>query len=297
MSGPVLVVGASGNQGGACARRLAERGVPLRVAGRDTVALRDRFPRAEVVRFDLRDRSTFATATARICGMFLVRPPAIARVGSTLNMLLDVAARQGSPHVVFSSVAGAEKSRAVPHRRVEDHLRRCGLPWTILRPGFFLQNLVDAYRIDLVHEGRLFVPAGDGRVAWVDARDVGEVAARVLAAPRDFEGEVDLLTGAQAYSFADTAAVLAEELGRPIRYEPASVPSYARHLRERHGLGCMQTFVQTWLHLGLRRGAAEHVSPRLGERLGRAPTSLRDFVREQREEWAIAGASRPVPAA
>jgi uncharacterized protein YbjT (DUF2867 family) len=64
-------------------------------------------------------------------GMFLTRPPAVTRVGPTLN----VAARDGAEHAVFVSVTGADTNKVVPHHRVEKHLRVFGLPWTILRPA------------------------------------------------------------------------------------------------------------------------------------------------------------------
>jgi uncharacterized protein YbjT (DUF2867 family) len=65
---------------------------------------------------------------------------------------------------VFLSVAGAERNVVVPHHRVERHLRRDPIGWTVLRPSFFAQNLSGAYRDD-IRGGRIVVPAGDGKVA------------------------------------------------------------------------------------------------------------------------------------
>ncbi len=285
MTGPVLVVGATGNVGGATASALLRAGVPVRAAGTDPAAVARRLPAAEPVRLDLRDPGTFAAAVRGASGLLLVRPPAVADVGRTLNPLLDAAQRHGVEHVVFSSVTGADRNRLVPHHRVERHLRASRMGWTILRPGFFAQNLADAYRRDIVEDDRVVVPAGDGRVAFVDTRDVGDAAAAVLADPAAHRGAAYVLTGGEALGFAEVADVLTRELGRTVRYRPASVPGYVRHLR-RAGLPVARIAVQTVLHADLRRGGAAAVDPTLGRLLRRAPRSLAQYVHDHRATWA-----------
>jgi uncharacterized protein YbjT (DUF2867 family) len=285
VSGPVVVLGASGNVGGAVARSLTEAGVPVRVAGTDPQALSRRFPTATPVRLDLHDASTFGPALEGARRVFVVRPPAIATVGPTVNALLDVAERLGVEHVVFASVIGADTNPLVPHHRVERHLRRSRLSWTILRPGFFAQNLADAYRQDIVHDDRILLPAADGRAAFIDARDIGEVAARVLVDPGSHRGAGYLLTGPRALGFGEVAALLGAELGRPIRYEPTSPVRYAHHVHAQ-GRPWTQAAVQTVLHTGLRRGQAELVDPTLARLLGRPGRSLEQYVHDHRDLWA-----------
>jgi uncharacterized protein YbjT (DUF2867 family) len=228
------------------------------------------------VRLDLHEPATFAPAVAGCDGIFLLRPPAISRVGPTLNRLIGVAEEAGVGHITFLSVAGAESSRIVPHHRVETRLTSGSTGWTILRPGFFAQNITTAYRDD-VRGGRIVVPAGDGRVAFVDARDLGEVAAMTLLAPAAHAGRGYHLTGPRAWGFEEVAALLTRILGRPVRYAPASALGYARHLRAA-GLPVAQIAVQTILHLGLRRGDAEAVDPTLPSLLGRPATDLERFL-------------------
>ncbi len=284
MNGPVLVTGASGNVGGAVARSLLAAGFDVRAAGTTPDELEKALPGAHGVRLDLTDPSTFGAAVQGAAAVFLVRPPAIARVGPTLNALVDVAVEAGVGHVVFSSVAGADTNRVVPHHRVEAHLRAAPVDWTILRPGFFAQNLADAYRTDIVEDGRIYLPAGDGRAAFIDARDIGEVAAVVLADRGAHRGAGYTLTGPEALDFDQVAAVLSDELGRPITYQPATVLGYARHLRRR-GLPVAQILVQTLLHTGLRRGQAEAVDPTVQRLLGRPGRTLEQYVGEHRSTW------------
>lgn len=281
---PILVTGATGNTGSAVVRALQARGLAVRVAGTSPARLAAAFPGVDQVRLDYREPATFGPAARGCRALFLVRPPAISRVAPTLNALVDAARVEGVAEVVFLSVAGAGENRLVPHHAVERHLMAGPGGWTLLRPGFFAQNLGDAYRRDILLDDRLYLPAGRGRVAFVDTRDVAEVAAEALAAPAAHARRAYTLTGPVSTSFAEAAALLSEALGRPIRYVRASIPGYLLHLR-RGGRPLAQVAVQTVLHVGLRLGHAEAVDPTLAGLLGRPGRSLADYVRDHAALW------------
>lgn len=284
MGAPVLVSAASGNVGRAVVAALLEAGIPVRAGDLDPARVHARFPGVEAVHLDVTEPSTFAPALEDAAGLFLLRPPPVSRVGPTVNALVDEAVRARVGHVVFSSVAGADTNRVVPHHRVETHLQASGLDHTILRPGFFAQNLGDAYQADIRDDDRLFVPAGQGRVAFVDVRDLGEVAARVFADPARHRGRGYLLTGPVAVTFDEVARELSRALQRPIAYVPAGVLAYARHLRTR-GLPLPAVAVQTILHVGLRRGDAEGVDPTLEDLLGHPPRTIVDYIADHLGLW------------
>jgi len=283
-TGEHLVVGATGNLGHAVATELVARGLPVRAGDLDPARVADRLPACRATRLDLTDPATFVPALTGVHRMFLLRPPAIARVGPTINRFLDAAVETGGEHVVFSSVAGAERNRIVPHHRIERHLMAGRLDWTILRPGFFAQNLAGPYGDDL-RDGVLTVPAGDARVAFLDVRDLGEVAAGILADPIGHHGRAYTLTGPEAVTFTDVAALLSRELGRPITSQPATTLGYLRHLAGQR-LPLPQRLVQTVLHLGLRRGDAAEVDATLRQLLGRPPRDLATYVHDHRHLWA-----------
>ncbi len=285
MTGPVVVVGASGNVGSAVVRSLAAADIPVRAGGTNVHKLQERYPGVPAARLDFADPRSFASALEGASGLFLLRPPPISRVGPTLNALLDEADKAGLAHVVFSSVAGADSNRIVPHHRVETHLARSTLSWTILRPGFFAQNVADAYRTDIVEQNRIQLPAGAGRAAFIDVRDIGDVAAVIFADPRAHRGVGYLLTGPQALDFDEVAGLLSAELGRTIRYEPVSVMTYLRHLRQQ-GLPLAQVMVQTVLHAGLRHGQAELVDLTLPRLLGRPARTFPAYLHDVRSTWA-----------
>jgi uncharacterized protein YbjT (DUF2867 family) len=277
VTAPILVTGATGNVGRPVVAALRARGLPARPG------LRDPAGDPDAVRLDLRRPETFAAAVAGAGALFLVRPPAIADVQRTLHPLVDAALAAGVRRVVFLSVVGADARGYIPHAKVERHLRDRGCAWTCLRAGFFAQNLGDAYRVDIRDHDELFVPAGDGRAAFVDARDLGEAAARVLAED-GHERRAYTLTGPQALGFAEVAGLLTAALGRPIRYARPGALRYALRLRRR-GLPRVQVLVQTLLHLGLRLGHGALVDPTLGELLGRPPRTLAQYIADHHALW------------
>jgi uncharacterized protein YbjT (DUF2867 family) len=280
-----LVTGATGNVGREVVRALRAKGIAVRAAAQRADRVATMFGDVvEAVSLDFRDANTFGSALEGCTGVFLLRPPAIANTKATLIPFIEEARARGARHVVFLSVAGAGKNWLVPHHAVEAHLAARSDDWTVLRPGFFAQNLGDAYRRDIVEDDRLYVPAGRGRVAFVDVRDVAEVAALAIVDSTSHSAKAYTLTGPAAVSFEEAAALLTTALGRRIRYENASVVRYALHLRGR-GLPAAQIVVQTILHLGLRFGQAESIDPTLSSLLARPGRTLREYVVDHLATW------------
>lgn len=292
----VLVTGATGNVGRHVVGCLVERGSDVVAASHDASKVRERFgDTATASRLDFLDRSTWPGALGGATRMFLMRPPAIADVQNNVNPFVDFAREHGVDHIVFLSVAGAGRNRVVPHRMVEDHLRLRGQHHTNLRPGFFGQNLESAYRRDIVEDDRIYVPAGRGQpVNWVDARDIAEVAARVLTEPEAHRGQNYTLAGPGAVPWSEVTDALTRALGRTIVYEPASVLGYMRHL-SRRGLPRGAIMVQTTLHVLLRFGQGATEDPTLEGLLGRPGRTIRRYIEDHAEVWSRPSAAPAVP--
>lgn len=283
---PILVTGAAGNVGGEVVRASLARGLSVVAADHVDGRLDARFGgRVTPVRLDFHDESTWGPAVRDAEHVFLVRPPAIADVERSLNPFVDHARERGVDHVVFLSVAGAGHNRFVPHRKVEDHLRASGDRFTNLRPGFFAQNLGSAYRRDIVEDDRIYVPAGRRQpVNWIDARDIADVAALVLADPVPHRGQSYTLAGPGPVPWSEVTDALSTTLGRPIRYVPASLLGYARHLARR-GLPRGAIVVQSILHFSLRFGQGAGEDPTLERLLGRPGRTVREYIVDHAQLW------------
>ncbi|MBD0335564.1 MAG: SDR family oxidoreductase [Cyanobacteria bacterium Co-bin13] len=279
-----LVTGATGNVGRPVALGLAAKGHRVLAAARDRsrVAAQLGEP-VSAVELDFLRPETFASAVQGVQGIFLMRPPALTKMGPTLNALIDAAVQAGVEQVVFLSVIGADQLRFIPHHAVEAHLQASPISWTLLRAGFFAQNLGDAYAKDIRECDRILLPAGSGRAAFLDVRDLAEVAVQILTEPPT-QGQALTLTGPEALSFQQVAQELTAVLHRPIAYQPVSPLHYLWHLR-RQGLSFGQSLVQTALHVGLRFGQAERVDPTLERLLDRPPRPLRTYIEDHATLW------------
>ena len=280
----ILVTGATGNLGGALLDSLQAKGVACRAAVTSLQKAEALFPEIPKARLDFFDPSTFAPALEGCKGLFLVRPPAIADIKATISPFLDVAAQKGIEHVIFVSVMGAEKNTLIPHYKIEQKIFQSQLPYTLLRPGFFCQNIGDAYRLDIVEDNRIILPSKNARVAFLDVRDIADVASRVFF-QKEHKQKAYTLTGQETVSFAEVAAMLTEILERPIHYESVGALRYVMHLRRRHGLPWMQILIQTILHVRLGQGSAEGIDPILTHLLGGAARSMREYLWEAKALW------------
>lgn len=283
----ILVTGATGNVGREVIAALAGRpGVRVRAAvfseaGAEQVPVEA----DETVRFNFGDPATYRPAFAGATRLFLMRPPAIADVNRFIKPAVDQAAAAGVGHIVFLSLLGVERNPLVPHARIEALLRESGVAWTMLRCGFFMQNLDTTHRADIVEHDDLFIPAGQGRTAFIDTRDIGAVAALALAGP-GHEGQVYRLTGSESLTYTEVAAIMTEVLGRPITYSNPSPLDFARRMRGRgHPWGYIS--VMEGVYLTTRLGMAATVHPDTAELLGRPPVALRQYVADYAASFRV----------
>jgi uncharacterized protein YbjT (DUF2867 family) len=281
----ILVTGATGNVGAPLLGCLKEAGAAgVRAAVRDPSKLEGfALHRADVVAFDFTDPQTFGPALEGIDRVFLMRPPAVMDIRGTIDPFVAAAKAVGVRRVVVLSLQGAEKNRLVPHAKMEASVAASGMPRTFLRAGFFMQNLSTTHRADIAEHGEIFVPAGAGKTAFIDARDIAAVAARALLDGSDASNAHEL-TGSEALGYAEVAAIFSEVLGRPIRYADPSVLGFATRWHKR-GASFPYIAVMTAIYTAARLGLAERVSPDTGELLGRAPITMRKFVEDHRRAW------------
>ena len=282
----LLLTGATGNVGGAALRALVElapAGTELVAAARSPAALAGLPACVEGVAFDFEQPATVPPALRGVTGLLLVRPPQLSDVARYLRPVVQAAQAAGVAHVVFLSLQGAQYNPLAPHRKVEGYLKRSAMRYTLLRPSFFMQHLSATHRDDIRLRHQLLLPAGHARTSFVDADDVGQVAAQLLL-DVPLRSAAYELTSREALTYDEVAATLSTVLGRPIRYRAAGIGEFRAYERAK---GTPPEFinVMTGIYLAARFGLAAHTSPVLAELLGRAPGTLRAFAERERACW------------
>ncbi len=251
----------------------------------------DARPGVEAVRFDLADPQTYASAFRDVDAAFVLWPPGVGMPRERLLPALEAARDQGVSNFVFLSVLGAGALRMLPHVQVERWLARSGVAHTIVRAGYFMQNLSTIHRQDIAEHAEVFVPAGRGHLALVDTRDVAAVATAALVDTRH-EGEIYELTGGESLDFYEVAATFSAVLQRPITYRAPSLRSFARRWRAR-GLETSMIAFMLIEYAITRLDRSGRVTGTIPGVLGRPARTLAEFIRDYREEWSLdPGASR-----
>ncbi|WP_129114219.1 NmrA/HSCARG family protein [Halegenticoccus tardaugens] len=227
----VLVAGATGTQGGAVADHLLERGIEVHALTRDAESDDARLLSrrgAEVVEGDMTDRDALDPLVADVDGVYCVTTFAAGGVEAEVEQgvtTAEAAADAGVDHFVFSSVAGADRDTGIPHfeskREIERRIDDLGLPATVVRPVFFVQNF-EGMR-EGIEDGRLAM-ALEPRVPlqMVDADNIGAIVAEAFGAPEEYVGETfelasdELTLQATAARFADLLDAEMEVVHVPI---------------------------------------------------------------------------------
>jgi uncharacterized protein YbjT (DUF2867 family) len=249
--GPVLVIGATGQQGGAAARALLERGWAVHALVRDAAKPAARLlgeAGARLVTGDLDDPASLRTAMGSAGRVFLaltmmtgprVTPEGVAAEQRRGIAVAGLAAEAGVGHLVYSSIGGAGQHTGIPYveskTRIEEHIRSLGLPATILRPASFMDNFASLTR-PVLQGGELVVRLAlrpQTPLPLVATRDIGVVVATAFEQPERYVGRQiqlagDCLTGPQiAECFAGVCGVPARFWQVPIEQLRAFDPQVA----------------------------------------------------------------------
>mgnify|MGYP001828375805 CR=1 FL=1 len=284
MQKSILVTGATGNVGREVSRSLLAMDQPVVATVLDADHVHD-VPEegAALVVFDFTKPETFAPALEGVQKLFLMRPPPISDVQSTLNIVVDQARGVGIEHIVFLSLMGVERNRFVPHHKVEQHIVSSGIPYTFLRPSFYMQNLNTTHRDEILERDEIFLPVGKAKTSFIDVRDIGAVGAQVLTEP-GHENKAYELTGGEALDYYHVADLFTEILGRKITYRNPSILRFVRAWRA-SDLPLKSVLVMAFLYTSTRFGMAARVTQDVEQLLGRPPITVRQYITDYAKAW------------
>lgn len=277
----ILLTGATGKTGGETAKALAAKGVKARAlvrnaekaAGLTALGL-------ELAIGDVADAASVGKALAGV-ERLLVLLPNSQRQLELEKQLVDLAKKAGVRHIVkmssMEAMAGARTPIPQAHWASEEYIRRSGLAWTLIKPNFFMQNLLGSARS--IKEGKSFsLPMGNGRTAMSDTRDIGAVTAEALSG-KGHEGKSHEITGPELIDFSQVAERFSEVLGTKITYVAADPAAYLGILKkvlpnEWHANAVSELFC------GIAEGGLEYTTDTFRKLMGREPISLAQFIRD-----------------
>lgn len=281
MGRTLLITGATGSVSSALRATLAGSDFDIRAMVRDqakALALRD----VEVVVGDLDDPRSLPPAFEGVQDLWLLVPNGPRAPENSMNALW--AARQaGVERVVRLSAVGAAPDAPTRggrlHALSDRELRESGMSWTILRPHWFMQNLLNEAG-DIAARDTFSLNAGDARLGMIDVRDIAKFAARVLTdSPGRHHGKTYTPTGPRSVSFADVARRLTELLGKQVDYVPISDETQRETLL-RHGIPTWIADMLVEYSQTYATGWGDYTTSDFLDVVGHPPRDVDDFLRD-----------------
>lgn len=277
-----VITGASGQLGRlvTAAVRRRDPDADLVLVTRDPAAYGDVPAGAELRAGDFNDPASLPAAFAGGERLLLISTNAIGARIAQHHAAIDAAAAAGVRSVAYTSLVNPSDSNPVAladeHRETEDHLRASGLAWTFLRNAIYTEMLVDAAKA-AVASGSYVSNEGDGASAHVSRADCAEAAAAVLTS-EGHEGKAYDVTGAEALTATQRAALFAELSGRPVAATLVDDDAFAAGLVAHAGLPEAAARLYASFGESARRGYAAPVSTAVADLTGHAPHSIRSVL-------------------
>ena len=284
MSNKILVVGATGNVGSVLVKILSEQGEAIKAATRRPDDY-PQLPGVEAVAFDYARPETFGPALEGVDRAFAIAPTADPNAAQTVTPLFEAAKAAGVRHLVLMTAFGVDQAPDdVPYRKLELNLINLGVPYTILRPNWFMQNFAPGFILPSIQQsGGIFLPADDAKTSFIDTRDIAAVAAAALT-QSGHENKEYPLTGSQALSYGEAAAILSSAAGRTIAYTSISDDDMRGALLGMGWLPEQADFMAT-LFDSVRQGWVAPVVPTVSQVLNRDPISLEQYAADHADYW------------
>ena len=221
----MLVTGAASAVGTAVLNELLARKIPVRAfVHHPAAAERLEAQGAEAFVGDMAERASAQQALQGIERVYLISP-ATEQLFAIEHLWAEEARQAGIHYVIKQSEIGADPQSFSPllqqHGKAEEAIRTSGVPYTILRTLYFMQNFGPMYAQAIRTRGMIFAPLADARISYVDARDVGAVAAHLLTEEGHQDQEYEV-TGPEALSCGQLAEIFSAVLDVPVRYTAIS---------------------------------------------------------------------------
>jgi len=284
----ILITGATGNIGVEVIRYLYKFGTSNRIiAGVRNIdkakSIFNDCPKLEYVHFDFEDSETFDGALKCIDLIFLLRPPHISDIDRYFKPLISKIVQHNIREVLFLSVQGVEKSKVIPHNKIERLVIENELDFIFLRPSYFMQNLTTTLIEDIKTKRNIILPSGNAKFNWIDIENIGEVAAILLEKFADYKNQSYEITGLENEDFYYVTSLINKVIENPIEYKSVN-PLKFFWVKKQEGMVTGMIVVMILLHFLPRFQKAPRISNFYEQMTGRKPTDLKTFIEREKKQ-------------
>lgn len=275
MNEQVLVTGATGTLGRAIVEAAVSAGLSVRQAVRNTAKANKK---AEAVQFDYADVSTISPALEGTSALVLLAPPLDANAPALLGPAISAAKLGKVEQIVLISAFGVNHNEQAPMRIVEHLVIDSGVPYTILRPNFFMENFSEGPQVGSIRgQNAIFLAAGEGKTSFISVKDIAAVV--VAALQQNATGQEIDLTGPEALDHTEVASIISKAAGRTIQYHSLSEDQMLEGARS-HGVPEPMVTYLGMLYGVVRAGHAAAVAPFPESLAGRKPATFQEFAEQ-----------------
>ena len=285
----ILITGATGNIGFEVIRFLTKINSSNRIiAGVRNIekarnVFKD-FPDLDYTHFDFEDFDTFDNALNCIDKIFLLRPPHISDIDTYFKPLISKIKDKNIKQIVFLSVQGAEKSKVIPHNKIERLINENGLDFIFLRPSYFMQNLTTNLIGDIQTKRQIILPSGKAKFNWIDIENIGEAGAILLDKFGDHKNQAIEITGLENENFEKVTELINNSIDNPIKYRNVNPLRFFR-IKKREGMVKGLIIVMILLHFLPRFQKEPKISDFYERLTGKKPTDLKTFIEREKKRF------------
>ena len=285
MSKTILVIGATGRVGSELVKLLVQNGESVRAATRNPSPVPSRFQNTvDVVEFDYERPQTFAPALVGVEKVFLTVRPGDNHSDKAAMPLIDAAKKMKVQRIVDLTAMGVEQDDTFMLRILEKYVEASGIPYTHLRPNWFMQNFDSGPMFaDIKATGALHLPAADAKISFIDLRDIAAVGFAALTQTHH-AGRAYTLTGNESLSYFQVVEKLSLVAGKEISYLPIS-EDIAREALVKGGIPT--DLIERWtdFYRKVRQGFCSPVSTDIESVLGRSPILFDQYANDYAASW------------
>lgn len=281
----IMVTGATGTIGSELLKILTRQGVEAVAVSRSL----ERLPSGvRGMQLPLENRYLLEQALRNVDILVFIQPLCEKMLEQAQNVIAAARA-SGVQFILKVSGLGASPVSQYLFQRIQGEtdelLVESGLRYSVLRPNIFMQCFLKMHHEALM-QGILYLPQGEGRTSFVDARDVAEGAAQILRDPWRFNKKILELTGERALSNAEAVSLIAHYSRRRLAYVPVTEEAGLRLLNKNGESEWMKQALMS-LHRATRDGMVAEVASGLSQLLGREPRSFETFCEDMKQEWML----------